>query len=140
MKSVLISTLAAYAQAARRLDGDLSIPFSPTLNCGKCIKGGFNFCTKGPEAEKVSYSGAASESMCCLDETCTSNPDYHCSSAYESLEYSYNVCPFFTKTCNARANFAFTGRGQHKNIEIGAMAKGDVCCYQGKTQCDAPGI
>ena len=59
-----LSLFLATAMAAN------NITYSADLRCGKCIRGGYNFCFEGTDTQEFD-SPSDLVATCCQDETCS---------------------------------------------------------------------
>ena len=76
-------------------DHDHIKPWKEKMNCGQCIRNGYNFCYKGQDGARWSLNSKHSERKCCLDETCeyANDPEYSCSYMYTDQVYALTMCP-----------------------------------------------
>lgn len=92
---------------------NVTIPFTQSLGCGACIKGGYIFCAFGKEGNE--YATTLPTTKCCQNSTnCpeATNSNYTCSNAYADKTYSKFVCPFVKANCGNYSNLNFTKTGE----------------------------
>lgn len=50
---------------------DTTVTYDATLKCGKCIKGGFNFCFVGTDGDVLASGATDPTATCCQDSLCS---------------------------------------------------------------------
>lgn len=144
----------------------LTITYATTLECGPCILGGYNFCTKKATMSYFSkldrqYTRADTAAMCCpvgstacnnserTPVTVNNSADWTCfnlpSATTASNAYSFTAkslelaaCPFEETICGVKREFSFTAIGGTEDISLRSIANGSVCSYVIKTSAGAP--
>jgi hypothetical protein len=83
---------------------DTVVTHAENLKCGKCIKGGFNFCFEGSDGDVVASGASAPAQKCCADDQCAENTNaaYICSSTYADKEYALQMCPQPQARCGVK--------------------------------------
>ena len=142
----------------------LTITHAKTLECGPCILGGYNFCTKKATMSYYSklssaYTRDDNTAVCCpvgttacqntAGKTVNNDADWTCynlptattaSNAYsftaKSLELA--ACPFEETICGTNREFSYTSIGDTGTVTITALKAGSVCSYVIKTSAGAP--
>lgn len=86
-----------------------NIAHSTDLKCGKCIKGGYNYCFQGSDTQEFDDASTLT-ATCCADETCSEASDatYTCSMAYSDGDYAMTFCPFKKDKCGGVSAVEFT--------------------------------
>ena len=123
-----------------------TITFDASLKCGKCIKGGFVFCTKGGDGEVVADDGKGvpAAATCCEDSTeakCSVIKDtaYTCSNTYTDADLARSMCPFREKSCGKKKTIEFTDTTDAAvDIAPTAMVAGETCSYKVKSKKGSP--
>lgn len=129
---VLLALAASQSQA--------TITHSADLKCGKCIKGGYNFCFKGVDTQTFD-SEAGVESTCCQDGTCTQASDsaWTCSSSYSDPDYAITFCPFKKNKCGTTQKVEFNNEtNTAMNLTVQSLEAGDTCAFMIKSKCNSP--
>ena len=67
MKFFSLITLLLLASGA----DDTTVTHDASLKCGKCIKGGFNYCFAGSDGDVVASGDTEPSGTCCKDDTCS---------------------------------------------------------------------
>lgn len=135
VKSVAVSLLTSTASAQP--------VYKDQLGCGACIKGGWNFCFKGTDAQVV--EDTEPQKKCCEDATeakCPEvvDPSWSCSSSYADQDYALTFCPFKKKKCGDTAEVTFGESDVNKTqeIKVANLAAGESCSFKIKAQCNSP--
>ena len=145
----------------------LTITYATTLECGPCVQGGYNFCTKKSTMSYYSKLTAAytrddNNAVCCpehlygtpncnnaagttvnnsADWTCYNLPTY--TGATNAYSFSSNslelaACPFEETICGTTREFSYTAVGNTGTVTLTKLAAGSVCSYVIKTSAGAP--
>ena len=86
--SALLAVLSAF-----EMEGNKT--WNENMNCGQCIKNGYNFCFQGFDGMVMSLNSHNVPHTCCEDETCAeaSDSSYSCSHTYSDTNYALSMCP-----------------------------------------------
>jgi hypothetical protein len=119
---------------------DTTVTYDASLKCGKCIKGGYNYCFVGTDGDVVASGGSEPTATCCEDSTCNtaSDSDYVCSSTYTDAEYALTMCPQKQDNCGTNQTVTFTETGTESNLTVSGLSDGDSCTYIIKSSKGSP--
>jgi hypothetical protein len=121
-----------------------TITFDTTLNCGKCILGGFSYCFQGGDGMTVATGVTPPTGECCQrgDTGCAplSDTSYSCSQTYRDLNYAITMCPQIEDTCGNKQSMALAAVDDTDSVAPTGFVHGDTCTYRSKTTCGAPGF
>lgn len=115
--------------------------YDEDLACGSCIRGGYNFCFEGVDAQEVTPSSPTfPDTKCCRDDQCAaaSSAAWSCSSNYENSNYAMTACPQRQNKCGYQQAYGFNEVGQSNRITINGLYEGESCSYRVKASCGAP--
>jgi len=112
------------------------------MNCGQCIRNGYNFCYKGSDFSHWSLNSHNADPSCCEDDTCAkaSDSDYSCSSTFTDQVYALTMCPQRQKTCGKIQEISFDEAGQSIDVTVKGLDIGETCTYVVKAKCGSPGF
>jgi len=116
-----------------------TITHSTDLKCGKCIKGGYNFCFQGNDSQQFDNSTAVT-STCCSDTSCSENTNtsFTCSSIYSDKDYALTMCPFKKNKCGTKQNVTFSNTNKSEEVKVKNLTSGESCTYMIKSSCGSP--
>lgn len=117
------------------------ITYDASLKCGKCIKGGFNFCHNGAtDGVVVTTDDVEPTYTCCEDDTCAeaSNADYTCSLTYSDATYALQMCPQKQTNCGEVQEVTFEETGEEETLTVSGLTDGESCTYKIKSNKGSP--
>jgi hypothetical protein len=112
-----------------------------TLACGSCIRGGYNFCFEGVDAQEVTPSSPTfPDTKCCIDDSCAaaSSAAWSCSTNYVNSNYAMTACPQRQNKCGYQQAYGFNELDTSNRITINGLYEGESCSYRVKASCGAP--
>jgi len=99
--------------SVQALTEDKTIVYADSLKCGDCVRGGFNFCTKGKDGEVIKSGGAEPTVKCVQDATAAEakDSDWKCSMAYTDKDMALTGCPQRQSKCGTKQEVSLTAEG-----------------------------
>lgn len=120
-----------------------AITYSADLKCGKCIKGGYNFCFQGNDTQKFDSASGLS-STCCADSSCSqaSDSSWTCSSSYSDPDYALTFCPFKKNKCGSiqKVEYGEDDVNVSQSLTLQNLEAGETCSFMIKSSCNSPGF
>jgi hypothetical protein len=109
-----------------------NITFNATLDCGRCVDGGFTFCFEGTKEQPLLNTTAQKPRALCCNSSANStscpalsNSSWTCSKNYSDMVMAKSICPFSKKNCGNVSEISLEKEGDMQSIVLQNLTEVD---------------